>query len=123
MTDTSEFLRDQLMSDIYLWIGDHPAEKYIFDKEWENSIEVWGSQMRVANKTGLKRIIGKELKNRGYRKICSSPPTWINTPPVPSVPNPAIIIPQYIQDIYLSLLQTQTIIEKEYPGIEKGLGL
>jgi len=123
MTDTSEFLRDQLMADIYLWIGDHPSEKYIFDKEWENSIEVWGSQMRVANKTGLKRIIGKELKSRGYRKICSSPPTWVNTPPVPAPAIRATIIPQYIQDIYLSVLQAQTIIEKEYPGIEKGLGL
>lgn len=119
MTDTLEILRDELVTDICLWLNDeeNDSDKYTFDKKWEDGIESWGGLLSSVNRIGLKRLFGKELLARGYTKVSTSPPRWIKNPIVCQQIIPSI--PAFVVDTYLSLLQAQAVIEKEYPDIMK----
>ena len=84
--------------------------------------------LKHVNMIGLKRRVGKVLKEMGYTKTGRTPPRWEKLPePIVGVNCRCTIppikeTPQWVLDTYLSLLQAQTVIEKEYPGIEKEVG-
>ena len=89
-----------------------------FDVYVDWMIESASGAMKIANRIGLKRRIGHYLKKQGYLKIRSTPPIWVKKPLCQTI---ILDIPQWTIDTYLSLLQAQAVIEKEYPDIEKAV--
>lgn len=119
MTETTAAVWDAVDLEINDWLGDG-KDMYCLTDRVMDEMQQNGCASRLVNMIGLKRRIGKVLGARGYDKTSSSPPTWVyrlvclQTVTVRKTPE----IPQAILDAYLSLLQTQAILEKEYPGIE-----
>jgi len=76
-----ESTRESLVSDadfsIHLWLNDHPSGTYVLSEKLIEEIQDWGHTLGVYNPVGLKRRIGKILKEDGYiKKPNVSPPTW-----------------------------------------------
>lgn len=119
MTETNAALWDAVDLEINDWLGDGNDAYCLTDMIVGEMQEKWTAS-RLVNMIGLKRRIGKALKARGYTKTSSSPPTWVLHPAVVHiVPE----VPQYVIDTYLSLLQAQAVIEKQFPGIEAAVAL
>ena len=87
----SEITRNALVEDadcdIILWLRDHDAPEYILSAERIREIQEWGGSLSIYNPIGLKRRIGKILKEDGYTKIPNvSPPHWVKNNWVPRNP-------------------------------------
>ena len=129
MTESAKKLWLAVDIEINDWIGDG-AEAYCLTDKFVDELRETYTAMNLTSRIGLKRRIGKVLLIRGYTETSTSPPTWVLQPPIPivlpieqvqgvhAVPQE---IPQWVQDIYISLMQSLVIIEKEYPGIEKAV--
>jgi hypothetical protein len=129
MTESAKKLWSAVDVEINDFIGDG-AEAYCLTDKIVDEVRGMYTAMNLTSRIGLKRRIGKVLLARGYTKTSTSPPTWVLHPPVPMVlpidqvpevhagPQP---VPMWVQDIYISLMQSLVIIEKEYPGIEKAV--
>jgi len=77
----AESTRESLVSDadfsINLWLKDHPSGTYVLSEKTMDEIQDWGHTLAVYNRVGLKRRIGKILKEDGYiKRPNTSPPTW-----------------------------------------------
>lgn len=77
----SESTRENLVSDadndIRLWLMDNPHGTYIITDGLIREIQEWGHTLSCYNPSGLKRRIGKLLKEDGYIKRPNiSPPIW-----------------------------------------------
>ena len=112
MSETFENIWTAADIEINVWLGDG-VEAYCFTDKAISEFQDKFIAVRLINSIGLKRRIGKILKARGYTKTSSSPPTWVLHPLV----KPVSPIPRYVVDTYLSLLQAQSVIEREFPDI------
>lgn len=119
MTETAKSVWDQAEIEISAWFGEG-AEAYCLTDKYIEELRQGGIAVSLVNTIGLKRRIGEVLKAKGYTKTSSSPPTWVLHPPVKEVPekgNGNGQIPRWAKDMYLSLLQSQIILERQFPEI------
>ena len=123
MTETTKSVWDQVDVEVSSWFGGG-AEAYCLTDKCIEELRQGGIAVSLVNTIGLKRRIGEILKARGYTKTSSSPPTWVLHPPIKPEPvmengNGNGEIPRWAKDMYLSLLQSEAILEKQYPDIAK----
>lgn len=98
MASTEDITRSTIKGAIDSWFGCGPEAVTEIDDKYIEEVQSEFPFLQTVNKIGLKRHLGNYLKEHGYTKTCSNPPTWV------LLPEKREDIPIPIQDAYRSFL-------------------